>query len=247
MTVRISAYFLLLIFLFSCHSPKRNIRNDLSRENLKGSIDTVIEKGLQLSGTLRSQEYKTVVYSEQGNKISEEYTGMDTLLNTYYTYDKEGHLLKDTSAEFGRTIYKYGPNGDLIKKERLGKRGYPVTKDICVCDKEGNLIEENQLDVKGGLYTKYTYKYDEKGNEIEMNHFEGNLNLIESSFSTYDEKGNKKDEKWVEHGGDINGGNILYYQYKYENYDKTGNWLKREKYKNFLPFEVLEREIHYYK
>jgi len=161
-------------------------------------------------------ERSTYKYDRKGNQLSE---------NNYYPSGK----LKS------KILYKYNPN-DLLR----GK-GRPIILNFYEPDLRGNQIEAKLYDEEGQFYQRFTYLYDAKGNLLEENTYDYAGTLYHRCLYTNDDKGNPI--AVIAYKSD---GTLDYNRKHHYEYDRKGNWIKRESYGDVIPSSITERKIKYY-
>ena len=157
-----------------------------------------------------STEY---IYDESDNlieRIHTHYPSKEKEIN-YYTYDKNGNLIKDVldSCGLNKHImeYSYDADGKMIRKLFIHPDGDEYTYDY-IYDSKGNLIKKiyNQA---GSDYREITdYFYDENNNLVKLV-YRGNITRVEEW--TYDE--NENLIKYVKSDGEKE---IELIEYKYK-------------------------------
>ncbi|MCG8794595.1 hypothetical protein [Tenacibaculum finnmarkense] len=248
---KLSLLIIVILTAFSCNNQKEE--TDLTKEKLKGRVKSYTEisyKAIERFGKIeKGERLKSIQikYSNKGNKIE---------TNHYNSY---GSLSS-------KHIYKYGNKGNKIEKSYYNSDGSLSSKHIYKYDNKGNKIEMSYYHSDGILKSKSIYKYDNKGNEIEMRYYVSD-DLGFKSISKYDNKGNEVEMRYYDSGGNFdeeyyskydNKGNKIEmsssnafgkkskYIYKYDNFDKKGNWTKKITFKNEIPDDILEREFEYF-
>lgn len=108
-------------------------------------------------------------------------------------------------------------------------------------NENGNQTEYNIINSRGIITLKKIKKYDDKGNIIEESAYNTDGTISSRNTYKYDDKGNKIEWSWYNEIG-IN----KKITYKYNDFDKTGNWIKRTEYENGIPKSIAKREIKYY-
>lgn len=178
-------------------------------------------------GSLKSKS--TFKYDKNGNKIAVNYCRFDSddkLLDNIkwiFNYDKDWFLTEENG---------YNPDGSLDCKISY------------LNDEKGNLTEQVNSNYKSGsLKDKQTYKYNDHGNKIEQNDFTSDGSLETKFTYKYDDKGFMTEEIFSSYKI---GSSDLNTKYRYDKYDKTGNWIKREKYINDFLINITERKIEFY-
>ncbi|MGI6677865.1 MAG: RHS repeat domain-containing protein [Dehalobacterium sp.] len=220
--------------LMSLNSVKEKIQIEIGLDTAGNSlfsriinIRTYNKDGLIIS-SIRPQYKKREFKNTENLDVFEELKLLSSAMNetdipiginytTYYTYNKDGYLIKEDIEEYGSNItvtYKYDKYGNKIEREvtpTLGQNYYQYME--YQYDKNGRIIfrkdSTNEMGmVKGRYYapiinTSY-YKYDEKGRIIYDGKYNRTFNaanqLIEISYGkdiiknekfTYDSNGNR--------------------------------------------------------
>lgn len=219
--------FIAILFLSACSGKKA--KNDLTKENLLGRVSKITES-----------KYTGV---EKFGEIQK-----DSLLSEFiFQFDRKGMRIYNKSSI--KTDHKYDKMGNLIEIDWLKEDGTLDGKTILKYDEMGNNIEYYNYRSDGSLREKQTYKYDEKGNKIEDTdaYFSESKTPDTTGFDSkytykYDEKGNM-----IEKISYCSSGNICSLtSYKYDEYDRTGNWIKKAEFKDGKLESVTERVIEYY-
>lgn len=235
---------------------KKKVESDLAMENMKGEVSSnvvstyfAIEKfgEVEKVNLVEKVVYK---YNKQGNIVGrKDYFSDGSLKWEYnYLYDSKGNKSKEQNynAVYENrfyNLYQYDEKGNLTDKindDKVFKHAYKYN-DI------GNLIEEKHYSGKDVL-SKYVYTYDEKNYKIDAKYYSGGDSLYKTTSYQYDEKGNLKKESSIAPNSNESYERI----YKYEDYDKKGNWLKQIVAITNFEFSkkdiilVVERKIDYY-
>lgn len=220
--------FTILLFAAIGSAALAQVKTDLKRYKLKGSVRTVTEYEYTvvpeakeaLKDALRMKSvYK---YNDNGNRTE------------FVTYSPDGTVMS-------RSVYNYNDSGRLIDVKRYrGDGGLNVTTTF-VYDKLGNEAEENNYDPSGTLFMNGKGKYDLNGNRIVFDRFDAIGHLFLKSNIKYDRNGNELEEREYDSHASLQFSTT----YEHGNYDKSGNWLWRAVYKNDNPRSVTEREIEY--
>ena len=215
---------LISLSLYALGQPNAHnqFKNDLKRQNLKGNIVSVTENEYNASGD--SLKMKSVTkYNDKGNKIE------------FFTYSPTGEVLS-------KTTFKYNDSDRLTEEMRYKADGSFNVKTTCKFDERGNKTEEYNYDVGNILFLKIVSKFDGKGNRIVKDSYNEFGGLFLKCNSKFDEDGNEIIAKEYDSHKSLQFSTT----FDYDNYDKTGNWLKRTTYKNDEPFSVTIREIEYH-
>lgn len=228
-SLRTSILFIAAFFLYSCSQSK--VKNDLTRENLKGKVMTLTETAysiIEKSGEVQKGNFVSKFnykYDNKGDKIEEKLYNPDGSLTqkSTYEYDESGNQIVEsrynsTGSLTQKFTYEYDNNGNLSLGNGYNSNGRLWGKFRYAYDDRSNLIEESMYNQDNKLSWKFTYKHDDKGNQIEMNYY----NYIQDTSFL---------EKTI---------------YKYGDYDITGNWLKKTTFENDKPKGITERKIEYY-
>ena len=135
----------------------------------------------------------------------------------------------------------YDEMHNLIELNSYNEDGSLYSKSIHKYDEMGNQIEGNIYRSDGSLIGKQTYKYDEKGNKIEAT--DSFISMYDWKYTyKYDNKDNMIEKIWYCSTGNI----CSSMTYKYNEYDKTSNWIKKVEFKDGNLESVTERIIEYY-
>jgi len=226
---------------------------------------------------------ETFEYDRSGHLVKKDHLNMEGTVYYSETckYDKEGNEIERncywTDNSMGTIILSQREDGTIEKEfqRSLGRQGSQVTKILFKYDDNGNRIEQAYYKPDGSLNVKYVSKFDGKGNKIETDIYNSGDKMESRSVYKYDEKGNMighghgngesenaleivYDKKYDEKGNMIE--EIIDYgqrrskvAFKYDMYDKYGNWLVKTETvtplsgtgKVYLVM-ITEREIKYY-
>lgn len=265
--------FLLAITLLSFQTKPATYH---SQENLFGKVKSITiftyhatEKDGKLEKGDFANPYKeTIKYNFKGNRISEtEYASTGGIENRIiYKYNKRGKRIETIAFNNGvefyeRTTHKYDSKGNQVKEnsyypsgklkirifykfsvlDSLGGKGRPIILNFYEPEIRGNQIEASLYDEEGQFYRRFTYAYDAKGTLIEENTYDYDGSLYHRSLYTNDDKGNPVKVKAYK--GD--GTSDYSWNYQYE-YDKKGNWIKKQCFGEVIPSYIAERKIKYY-
>jgi hypothetical protein len=228
--------------------------NDLAIENLKGKISIITETLYDVEMQYGEQQTGDTIsrivskYNKQGNEV-EYYYYNSTKLEWKSTskVNDDGKVVESTNYGEDGTVYnsialKYNEKGNLIEKDSYFTNSSLNEKNIYKYDENNNRIEYNRYTSDGALFTKYAYQFDNKGNYIELEIYLGN-NLDSKFKCKYDDNNNLIEEKVYRPNGAI----IREDEYKYDDYDKTGNWLSQTQFEQGKPKSIKRHEIQYYK
>jgi len=161
-------------------------------------------------------------------------------MSVYFATEKNGEPQKD-SLRYKETS-KYNDQGNLLEEKYIGSNGNILNKQICKYDSIGNRLEMDMYrsvsrdSSVNRITQKFTYKNDAKGRQIERNSYGSGSSLTDKFTYKYDTKGNLVESYNFS----------LKNTYKYDKYDKTGNWLRQIVFVDDKLSTINEREIVYY-
>jgi hypothetical protein len=244
---------LLSFLLFSCEG--RAHKNGLENEKLKGKVkvnttrcySVKIESGKPVKDSL-TRQYSNK-YNVEGNISDGDILNMygKTIGKSISKYDDKGTLLeiglyKTDGSLISITKYKYNDQGQMIEQNGYSddKLTYAISYKY---DSSGFKVEENSsFSANNSANQKLLFTYDSRGNEIKSVAMKDDKKSNYSFTYGYNDSDNVVSENFY----DANGNMLTWSSYKYLEYDKAGNWIKRIKFKNDEPVEITEREIEYY-
>ena len=208
-------YLLSILFLISCTTNDKG-KNDLSVENLRGSVKS-----------LKETTYRAV--DKFGQLSKGEKTGIS-----------DNQMFDDGSLSSKHTV-KYDDKGNQNERNLYNSDGILRSKETVKYDDKGNLIEWNSYNSDGSLSYKETNKYDDKGNRIEENWYNSDGSLSHKYTNKYDDKGNQNERNKYNSDGSLSYEATFEYIY-----DEKNNWIKRILFWEDIPKKIVEREIEYY-
>ena len=252
-------------------TQKKEIENDLTRENIKGKVKQIIEAYFDAKEAFGkpkkenlTDKYK-IKYNMDGN-ITEEidliFKGIDSKYK--YLYNEDGNLISETEYEddtlMMKTIYKYDEYGNIMEEISYNSDGNLTSKHKYQFDEYGNITEEMIYDYDGTLDILIKYYYDE-GNisyqtSTTFNFYVPDTDTVINGVKEkrwkiqpkehklkyqYDENGNKTESANYNADGEIEWKN----KYQYE-YDKLNNWIVKTTYVDDKLENIVERKIEYY-
>lgn len=234
--------FICLILATSCKT-NNNFKRLEDNQVVYGKVKSIKETLYSLKekfGELQRDGVPSISYywfDEKTNLIKEQISG-GSWDSTILKYDSENKLIEEDNYDDGaiqaKTVYEYS-NGNTKRKESY-IYGNILHISVSKFDKNMNRVELNEYEDDGTPSTKHTYEYDSKGNLIKESYQlpKEKINWIQYK---YDSKNNRIAEKRGESIG---------FTYKFEKFDKYGNWLKQTAVSDD-PFYIIERQIDYYK
>jgi hypothetical protein len=255
---------ILIILMFSlCYCALKKDKNSLTKDNIKGRVSTLTEShysAIERFGETQKGglEYKYIYkYDTNGSQIElNGYNSDGSSRGGKYTskYDAKGNQIEVNGysnipgiidGRERKTIYKYDTNGNKIEESWYDPDGSLSLITIFKYDSRGNQIEANCYNSDGSLLiSRSTYKYDSRGNKIEDN-FCFPYPVCDSGDKytfKYDSRGNQIEENRYNSDGSLE----YKHTFKYDEYDKTGNWVRKIKFRNDKPLVITERKIEYY-
>ncbi|MFA7360668.1 MAG: hypothetical protein WC139_06490 [Candidatus Kapaibacterium sp.] len=174
-----------------------------------------------------SDDRKTITENDINNE-----TGTITKFDSNISYRE---ILNKEGKSAGKTIYTYGPEGFILKRElyfgeikaldevyefkqdKTGNVKYYASDGTLMSNSEfrlnsqNSLIEELKYNSKGDTEQKYEYIYDSKGRMIEERIIFQNEQKTVTNYS-YDENDNIIEEQTKDNGGNI----LSYNKFAYE-------------------------------
>lgn len=250
--------------------------NDLIKQNLKGKVKSLKEweyqgsfkKGEIIAGQLYFVH--TYEYNRDGWELVEKNYGEKDILYTdtfiyadgilkekkqnnksgllefrwIFDYDKGGNLIEenfDDPSDFkqsGKYIYKHTKDKQA-EKFCFNHQGDLTLKNKYLYDRNNNIIESKLYTNKDSLLLFEIMRYNDNNNKIEDI---GNINgKLEKYTYKYDIDGNQTEE--CNYKGDT----IFEKKtFKYSDFDKIGNWLKKITFSHNVLMYIAIREIEYY-
>ena len=175
------------------------------------------------------------------------YNGTDELkyrhifeVNENGTPVKANYSRTETDPGVIRYAYKYDDKNNEIEKITYEDNGAVMHRMEYQYDDQGRRIGEIRYNSDGEQTNKETYKFDENGNRIAFAKFTvKGLNF--RSESKFNEHNHVIMVEYFDHRNNNTGT----YQYEYK-YDDNNNWIENIQYQNYVPNEIIEREIIYY-
>ena len=227
--MRLQLFLLLNMVCLSC--AKIKVKNGLTDENLKGKVKSIIvvyyfsddssidKKEAHLEKLLDKYQNNILRYDENGNLINVSYFFDSLITITNYQYNSHGKikLQEDYDAKGileSRTTFQYDKDNNVTE----GIEKYVNGKTLALLKyMHNNLIERKLIGDK--VKQIVTYKYDNNNRKIEERVFNEANQLFAIRYYKYDTDGNlAENDDSLAHGPHIR--NI----FKYNNFDKNGNW-----------------------
>lgn len=204
----------------------RRPKSDAEEDNLKGKVKMIIKESKYLKGAKAGSPAQRDVenyFNEAGNLTKsvfyDDTSGMPFQITVYGYLDgnrvSNSNFVEDDVSP---------PLMAIQESPSAGKRRDPRydSKYVFKYDAAGKLIEKINYDNAGSIRTRLVY--GRKDNVIKETLYDekGKVNTI--SHTRIDEKGNPLEDVYF--ASPVPGWNSVYV-YKYEEFDKEGNWTKR--------------------
>ncbi len=229
---------------------------DIQKGNIQYKFITIYnESGNTLEWRMYDSDgnqYSKVIYEYDNNrKIIEKKQFHEENINsrTTYKYDEKGMKIEsddyksDGSLE-SKYLFSYDEQGNISEMKHYDKAGNLVSNNIGKYDENGSIIETTYYKLDGSIDSKATEKYDVKGNKLESTFLDLDKPPESKNIFKYDDSG-----KLIEETESF-GGSVSIATYRYEKFDKFGNWLIKlqegELIRNLYKNTITEREIEYY-
>jgi hypothetical protein len=252
----IGTFFFLSIFL-SCYSNSSkvytdNTKNSLTERNLKGKIKTIKVKScsfVKKIDKIQKKECSIEIskYNINGNKTEVFNYSFDGSLNytETYQYNEKGLwtkviILGSDGSLMSKTSNTFDEKGKIVE-DTVNSPSTGTTKTVYKYDDLGNLKQVNSYNSEDSLESRIIYNCDEKRNMVELLYYIKDGTLKFKSTTKYDKKDNPIESKTYSSNG-----NLEVETWKYDKFDKKGNWISRTFYINGEPLTIEEREIQYF-
>lgn len=260
--------FLLTTFLFCLigmveAQPITAKQTDLERQGLKGNVRTMTEKSRDVSGN----RHKNIFYYNKHGNITELQSFSNGLLTEKITcrYDDLGAITEEI-GKYETKEYVYDSLGYKVKTMLNGNpylRHENTMEDgqlkqIATYNTENNLTMLEEYNYTDSCTTYSCTYYNASVNIVITSRYDKNGNLLEQSSNAamppdvfvityrYDENGTMVERSNFSADSPEQKSGLVY---KYNDYDKAGNWIKQMAYsaKYGDLHSVLEREFTYRK
>lgn len=171
----------------------------------------------------------------------------DHVKKCVYQFDNSGRPLQaikynDDSSFAYKTIFIYDEHGLVTGQDQYDGRDSLNLTMRFLYDVNSNVAEEISRWENGKLLRKNVYSYNDRGLEAACSFFNADSNIVMRVTYAYNDTGYKIEEH--KFGEDDDEGWVT--QYRYDVYDKQGNWLKRTTIVKDKPVSITERVISYY-
>jgi hypothetical protein len=224
---------------------------DAKTQGLKGKVEVLSETLYNVGESGKKLSYKNVFkYNANGNTTElASYSSDGKLKSTIKSsYDVNGNLvgeqtlMGDGTVDLTSTI-KVDAKGNRVEQADVRPNSNNTLfnhKHFFKYDEKGQLGERTTLRGNGTVLFRYIFKYDENGNKTEWVQIAANGAVAGKVVYKYDDKNNMIEETLYGSNGEIKST----FTYSYE-YDKKGNWTRRNKMQDGKVVEIKERQITY--
>ena len=260
--------FLLISFLFcligiSEAQPITAKQTDLKKQGLKGDVRTMAEKSRDVSGNRHKNIFH---YNERGNITElQSFSNGSLTVKITYRHDDSGTIIEEI-GKYETKQYEYDSLGYKVKTML---NGHPYLRHENTME-DGQLKQIATYNTENNLTMLEEYNYTDSCTTYSCTYYNASVNIVVTS--RYDKNGNllkqssnaamPPDVLVTTYRYDENGDIVerLHFQadsleqklglvYKYDDYDKAGNWIKQTAYsaKYGDLHSVLERKFKYRK
>jgi hypothetical protein len=246
-------YLVISVLLISC--GKNTSISDLQQEKWNGKIKTITISTFFYDSTKAAPHLGKLInksireFNTEGNEISYTYINeedeVESIRKSSFNEekikteskgkDKEGNLLYTTT-------YKYDKKHNLIEISTTEHITNSVTKQINLFDEKNNLIRSTVYKENNEINFMATNKYDSLNQLTEEKIYLADSTLDYRAVNNYDDKG-----RIIKNVGFAKDNSRLWeIKYDYKIYDKEGNWLLKEVYRDNILIKVEQVQIEYY-
>lgn len=246
-------YLAISIFLISC--GKNSLKSDLQLEKWNGKIKTITTSTFFYDSTKAAPHLGKLInksireFNTDGNETSYTFINEEDELesirkNSFNTEniktesketDEEGNLLYTTT-------YKYDKNNNLIEISTTEHTTNSVTKQVNLFDEKNNLISSTGYKGNNEIDFMSTNKYDSLNQLTEEKIYLADSTLDYRAINSYDDKG-----RLIKNVGFAKDNTRIWeIKYDYKIYDKEGNWLLKDIYRDNRLIKVEQVQIEYY-
>lgn len=246
-------YLAISIFLISCN--KNSPTSDLQQEKWIGKIKTITTSTFFYDSTKAAPHLGKLInksireFNVDGNEISYKFINeadeLESIRKNSFNADQLKSESKETDEEGNllySTIYKYDKKKNLIEISTTEHATSSVMKQKNLYDKKNNLISSTGYKGNNEIDFMATNKYDSLSQLTEEKIYLADSTLDYRAVNSYDDKG-----RLVKNVGFAKDNTRLWeIKYDYKIYDKEGNWLLREVYRDSILIKVEQVQIEYY-
>lgn len=248
-------YFYLAISIIFISCGKNSPTSDLQLEKWNGKIKTITTSTFFYDSTKAAPHLGKLInksireFNVDGNEISYTFINesdelesirknsfnADQLKSESKETDKEGNLLYST-------IYKYDKKKNLVEISTTEHATSSVIKQINLFDEKNNLISSTGYKGNSEIDFMATNKYDQKNQLLEELIYLADSTLDYRAVNDYDDKG-----RLIKNTGFAKDSTRLWeLKYDYKVFDKEGNCLLKEVYRDSVLIKVEQLQIEYH-
>ena len=248
-------YFYLVISVLIISCGKNTPISDLQQEKWNGKIKTITTSTFFYDSTKAAPHLGKLInksireFNTEGNDISYTYINeedeVESIRKSSFNEEKikteskgkdeEGNLLYTTT-------YKYDKKHNLIEISTTEHITNSVTKQINLFDEKNNLISSTVYKENNEINFMATNKYDSLNQLTEEKIYLADSTLDYQAVNDYDDKG-----RLFKNTGFAKDNTRLWeLKYDYKIYDKEGNWLLKDIYRDNRLIKVEQVQIEYY-
>ena len=245
-------YLAISIFLISC--SKNSPTSDLQQEKWNGKIKTITTSTFFYDSTKAAPHLGKLInksireFNVDGNEISYSFINeedeLESVRKNTFNADKIKTESKETDEEGNLlyiTAYKYDKKNNLIEISTTEHNTNSVIKQVNIFDEKNNLISSTGYKGNNEIDFIAANQYDSLNQLTEEKIFLADSTLDYRAVNSYDEKG-----RLVKNVGFAKDNTRLWeIKYDYKIYDKEGNWLLKEIYRDNILIKVEQVQIEY--
>ena len=248
-------YLLILISLIVVACKKETPTSDLQLEKWNGKIKTITTstffydstKAVPHLGKLINKSIRE--FNTDGNETSytfiNEEDELESIRKNSFNTEKIKTESKETDEEGNllyTTTYKYDKNNNLIEISTTEHTTNSVTKQVNLFDEKNNLISSTGYKGNNEIDFMSTNKYDSLNQLTEEKIYLADSTLDYRAINSYDDKG-----RLIKNVGFAKDNTRIWeIKYDYKIYDKEGNWLLKDIYRDNRLIKVEQVQIEYY-
>jgi YD repeat-containing protein len=246
-------YLLISVLLISC--GKNTPISDLQQEKWNGKIKTITISTFFYDSTKATPHLGKLInksireFNTEGNEISYTYINeedeVESIRKSSFNEEKIKNESKETDEEGNllyTTKYKYDGNNNLIEIITTKHNTNSVIKQVNLFDEKNNLIGMTGYEGNNQIDFTAANKYDLKNQLIEEKIYLGDGTLDYRAVNDYDDKG-----RLVKNTGFAKDSTRIWeLKYDYKVFDKEGNCLLKEVYRDSVLIKVEQLQIEYH-
>ncbi|MCD6013038.1 MAG: hypothetical protein K0Q79_2900 [Flavipsychrobacter sp.] len=214
---------LALILLLVCPFVKKDIKNDLQKEQLKGKVKTVTY--FEWNDTTATNPRLIYVYDGSGNEIGRKYFMGESVIDNY-SYQYKGQQKIEERTVSWRTEFSYGANSELLESKRYKvEDGSLMERMIFMYDVQGNDSITISYGGSGAMNYRMIIQIAENGDRVETS-YTASGNIEQRDEFKYDTDGSPKEH--YSYSNHFNSEFSERQEFYYYEFDKAGNWTVRK-------------------